>query len=189
MSILRISNTIHHTQTTYQAIKTVSTSIHSELSTDQLPDTAENIDLLAEEVTDTARSVTKRTGDKAKDIYHTAALKADETLTTSKEYVRRNPVPVVLGAIAFGAAAGYLLVAARRKPSLRERYADEPLDAVRSAIISALSPVTHGIHKGVDSARDGAGKALDQVHRFGSRRKSDSFSDRLGRIGDNLKFW
>ena len=125
----------------------------------------------------------------AKDIYHSAALKAGDTLETSKEYVRRNPVPVVLGAVAFGVAMGYILIMARKKPTFGDRYADEPLVAVREAILGALAPVTQRVHKGYDTARDGAEKVIDRVHNIRPRCNADSISDQLGRFGNNLKFW
>ncbi len=152
----------------------------------QLPETAREI---ARGATDAAKETANCATDTAKDLYQSAALKAKDTLATSKEYVRRNPVPVVLGAIAFGAAIGYMLMVARRKPTFGERYADEPLVAVREAILGALAPVTQRVHEGYESARDGAGRAMDRVHCFGTRRAGNSFSHRIGRIGNNLKFW
>ncbi len=201
---MRVSKKIYATQTTYQPINTVSTNIHSELPTDQLPgavrsivdqtentarDAADEDSFSAYEAINGAKDAAKRATELTKDMYHSAALKAEETLMTSKEYVRRNPIPVALGAIAFGAAVGYLLVTARRKPTFSERYVDEPLDGVRKAMLAALSPVTHGIHKGYDTARDGAEKALDGAHRFNSKRAVHSFSDRIASIAENLKFW
>lgn len=149
---------------------------------DTAREAADRAGVTAHELTDTA----KRAGDTAKDFYHTAAVKAEETLEISKDYVRRNPVPAFLGAIAVGAALGYMVMMARRKPTFGERYADEPMVAVRDAILGALAPVTHRVHSGYDSALDGAGKAMDRMHRFGS---GNSFSHRIGRIGNNLKFW
>lgn len=143
----------------------------------------------AGDFTEATRDAAKRAAETAKEMYQSASLKAEDALSTSKEYVRENPVPVVLGAIALGAAIGYLLMAPRRKPTFRERYADEPVNAVREAILEALAPVTQRVHKGYDSARDGAGKAIDRVHNLGSGRNGDSFSDQIGRIGNNLKFW
>jgi ElaB/YqjD/DUF883 family membrane-anchored ribosome-binding protein len=140
-------------------------------------------------VTCATRDAAKRAADTAKEVYHSAALKAEDTLATSKEYVRQNPVPVVLGAIAFGAALGYLIVMARRKPSFGERYADEPFAAVREAVLGAIAPVTHRVHQGYDSAREGANKAVDRIHHFGASCSGDSLSHRMGRIGNNLKFW
>jgi len=144
---------------------------------------------VAGDLTHAAKDAASRTTDAAKDMYQSAALKAEDALATSKDYVRRNPVPVVLGAIAFGAAIGYLLLTPRRKPTFSERYADEPLAAVREAIFEALAPVTQRVHRGYDSAREGAGKAMDRVHHAGSGRTCESISDQIGRIGSNLKFW
>lgn len=139
--------------------------------------------------TDAARDAAKRATAAAKEVYHSVAVKAEDTMETSREFVRRNPVPVVLGAIAFGAALGYMLMMARRTPTFGERYADEPLVAVRDAIRGALAPVTQRVHRGYDSACEGAGKAMDRVHRFGAERNGNSISHQLGRIGNNLKFW
>lgn len=149
---------------------------------DTAREAADRAGAAAHDLTDAA----KRTGDTAKEFYHTAAVKAEETLAISKEYVRRNPVPVFLGAIAVGAALGYMVMMARRKPTFGERYADEPMVAVREALLGAFAPLTQRVHSGYDSALSGAGKAMDRMHRIGS---GDSFSHRIGRIGNNLKFW
>lgn len=146
-------------------------SLHSESPLDPMSDTA------------------RRAGSAAKDICESAALKAGDALATTREYVRRNPVPVVLGAVALGAALGYLLVTARRKPAFRDRFADEPLIAAREAILGAFAPVAHRVHGGYESAREGAGRVMDRVHDFRPRRAADSLAGQLGRIGNHLKFW
>lgn len=193
----------------------VNTEIHPDLSPSKLPEAAEGlarraadaagqaarkatgaakdmtgaVEDAAGDVIDATKAAARRATDTAKDVYESAALQAGDALATSKEYVRRNPVPVVLGAIAFGAALGYLLLVPRRKPTFSERYADEPLAAVREAILEALAPVTQRVHKGYDSARDGAGKVMDRVHIAGSGHAAESISDQIGRIGSHLKFW
>ena len=189
----------------------MNTAIHSEPSTSQIPEAARQAadavrettkrataaardaagaaEEVAGQISDATRDAARRATETAKDMYQSASVKAEDALATSKEYVRRNPVPVVLGAIAFGAALGYMLMMPRRKPTFRERYADEPLAAVREAILEALTPVTQRVHKGYDSARDGAEKVVDRVHSLGSGHNGDSFSDQIGRIGSNLKFW
>ncbi len=129
------------------------------------------------------------TKDAARDMYQSAALKAEDTLATSKEYVRRNPVIVVVGALAFGAAIGCLIMMARRQPTFRERYVDEPLDSARDTILTALAPVTHRLHRGYDSTRDAAARVMDRVHRIHPGRSMGSLSDQIGRVGSNLKFW
>lgn len=174
-------------------IKNVSNDIHTNPPVNQLPEAAREIGRQAADAAmdsvQNANAAAHRAADKAKEMYESAAVKAGDTLETSKDYVRRNPVPVVLGAIAFGAALGYMLMLARRKPTFSERCVDEPLGAVREAILSALAPVAHGVHKGYDSARDNVEKAMDRVHRSDTGRTVDSWSDQLGRVGSNLKFW
>jgi ElaB/YqjD/DUF883 family membrane-anchored ribosome-binding protein len=152
-------------------------------------DVAGRVEDAAEDASVAAKDAAKRATDTAIDLYQSAAMKAEDTLATSKEYVRRNPVPVVLGSIAFGAAIGYLVMMARRKPTFSERYAEDPMVAVREAILSAFAPVTQRVHEQYDSVRDGAGKVMDRVHHFNPGRASDSISDQIGRIGNNLKFW
>lgn len=143
----------------------------------------------AHQAANATKDTASRATEVAKDIYQSTAIKAEDTLALSREYVRKNPMTVVLGAIAIGATFGYMLMMARRKPTFGERYADEPLSAVREALLGALTPVAHRVHEGYESARDGAGKVMDQVHGFKPGRACDSFSDQLGRIGNNLKFW
>jgi ElaB/YqjD/DUF883 family membrane-anchored ribosome-binding protein len=205
----------HALQTHANPINTVSTFIHSEPPINQLSEaareiarraadaakeTAQKAGVVAKDITgtiegvagdvaDATRDVARRAADSARESYQSAVLKAGDTLATSKDYVRRNPVPVVLGAVAFGAALGYLLVMARRKPTFRERYSDEPLMAVREAILGAFAPAAQRVHEGYDSVRDGAGKAIERVHGFGTGRAGDSVADQLGRIGNHLKFW
>ncbi|MEO8614852.1 MAG: hypothetical protein ABI600_06925 [Luteolibacter sp.] len=160
---------------------------------DAAKETVQRATLAARNVTgvleDVAKDAANRVTDTAKDMYQSAALKAEDTLATSKEYVRQNPVPVVLGAIAFGAAIGYMLVMARRKPTFRERYVDGSLDSVREAVLAALAPFGQRLHEGYDSAQNGAAKAMDQVNRFNPGRTVDSLSGKIGRVGNNLKFW
>ena len=152
-------------------------------------DITRDVENVAGEATHATKDAAKHATDTVKDMYHSAAEKAGDRLTTCKDYVHRNPVPVVLGAVAFGVALGYMLMMARRRPTFGERYADEPLAAVREAILGALAPVAHSVHKGYDSARDGAEKAMDRVHSFSPGRTADSLSHQIGRIGNNLKFW
>lgn len=147
------------------------------------------VEEFTQKVTDMTKDTVNRAAETATETYQSVAMKAEETLATSKEYVRRNPVPVVLGAVAFGVALGYLLMMARRKPTFGERYADEPLVAVRDAILGTLAPVAQRVHKGYESARDVAGKAIDQVHHCSAGRAGESLLGQIGRANNNLKFW
>lgn len=60
----------------------------------------------------------------AKDIYQSAATRAEDTLIQSKQYVRENPLPVVLGAFTLGLTLGCLLGLSHhhQEPTLRERF-------------------------------------------------------------------
>lgn len=199
MHIMRVSKKMLNHETNH--INKVNTDIQPKPYPGQAPEIASNISWRAgdtaseaadragaatHELTDATKDAARRVADTAKEFYHLSAVKAEETLAVSKEYVRRNPVPVLLGAVAVGAAIGYLVMTSRRKPTFGERYAEEPMVAVRDAILGALAPVTQRVHSGYDSAMDGAGKAM---HRLGSGRAAHSFSGRMGRIGENLKFW
>lgn len=195
------------TLTAINQVNTMNTDIHSKSSMNQLPEAAREI---ASQATADVQNVTGAVENLVKDSYQTMLSKLDkdvdrtkgyaqqaveaveatkETLATSKEYVRRHPVPVVIGAIAFGAAVGYMLMMARRKQTFGERYVDEPLIAVREAILGAIEPVAQRVHNGYDSTLHGAGKAMDRMHSFAPGRFGGSFSDQIGRIGNNLKFW
>lgn len=181
---------MHDTNPFTKLINTVNPNIHLDQATTRFPEAAQEAvrqgGETARDAAEKAKEAAMRASDSVKHIYQLSAVKAEETLAISKEYVRRNPVPVFLGAVAIGAAFGYLLMTSRRKPTFGERYAEEPMVAVRDAILGALSPVTQRVHSGYDSALDGAGKAM---HRLSSGRTAHSFSDRVSRIGENLKFW
>lgn len=164
----------------------MSIHIHSEQPISQLPEAAKE---LAQRTVDNVKDIANTVEGATKDIYQSTTCRAEETLATSKEYVRRNPVPAVLGAVAFGVAIGYLLVRARRRSPFGDSHSDAPLLAVREAVLAALAPISDRVHKGYDSAREGAGKVVDNLHHMGSGHREASLSDQIGRIGSNLKFW
>ncbi len=151
--------------------------------------TAQEVEEMAGDITLANKDVAKRVSDSAKEMYHSAVLKAEDTLATSQEYVRRNPMTFVLGSVVLGAAIGYMIINARRKPTFGERFADEPMLSMRDAIRGAFAPVAHRVHEGYDTAREGVGKAMDQVHRLRPTRTVESLSNRIGRAAHNLKFW
>jgi ElaB/YqjD/DUF883 family membrane-anchored ribosome-binding protein len=153
----------------------------ADLAKDDLAGVAEN---MTENLTAATKDAAHRASEKAKDLYQTATVKACDTLENSKAYVRKNPVPVVLGALACGAVIGFMIVNARRRPTFAE-----PLVSVRDAVLAALAPVAHQVHRGYDSARDGVGRAMTRVHRSDSGRHACSLSDQISRVGNNLKFW
>ena len=120
----------------------------------------------------------------------TLSAKVDDTVSRTKTYVRQNPVPVMLGALALGAALGYMIALSRREEStLRERLVEEPLHTAREAIYAVLAPVANRLHERYDSTRESAGKALNQLQNTPSARTVDSWFNQLGRVSNNLKFW
>ncbi len=148
-------------------------------ATDTVKEVTGKVEDVAGDAVHATRDTMMRATENARTMCHSAKLKADDALATSKDYVRRNPVRVVLGAVAFGAAVGCMLMMARRRPTFGERYADEPLAAVREAIHDAIAPMTQRVQKGYDSA----------LHRFGSGDNGAALSNRIGRFGNKLKFW
>jgi ElaB/YqjD/DUF883 family membrane-anchored ribosome-binding protein len=144
---------------------------------------------LAGEISHSTLDAAKNVADKAKDLYHTAADKAGDTLASTKDYVRKNPMSFVIGSLFLGAAVGYLIINARRKPTFAERFSDEPMVSVRDAIRDAFTPAANRVHESYDSARQGVGKVMDQVHRLRPGHSHESLSDRISRTAHNLKFW
>lgn len=77
----------------------------------------------AQSATQAAKDIYKSAATRAEDMYHTAAVRAEDTLVQSKQYVRENPVPVVLGAFALGLTLGCLMgLPHRHEPTMRERF-------------------------------------------------------------------
>jgi len=182
----------------------VSTDIHPDPSVKQLPEAArdaaralaakaeegvEHTRGLAHHALDATRNAAHRATNTAREVCQSAALKAGDTLETSKEHVRRNPVSMLFGALVIGAAIGYVVMSARRKPTFSKWHVEEAPHAVRDAILTALAPVSKRVHGGYESACDGVGKAIDRVHGYQRGRAVDSMADRIGRVGSNLKFW
>ncbi|MES2437986.1 MAG: hypothetical protein V4584_02910 [Verrucomicrobiota bacterium] len=54
--------------------------------------------------------------------------KSCEMLSTASEHIRRNPVPIVLGAFALGIAAGALIVSGKHSYFAEDEILAEPAD-------------------------------------------------------------
>lgn len=121
----------------------------------------------------------------ANNTCHNMSAKVENTVARSRECLRQNPWSVLIGAAAVGAALGCVIAMSRRPvPTLRARFADDPVQTTRDALYAALAPVAQHLHDGYDSARDGAGAVFNKLHR-----STDSWGDQLCRLGSNLKFW
>ncbi len=63
--------------------------------------------------------------------------RADELLDEARKCIRRNPVPIVLGALGVGIALGCLIACNRSAPSLQDRASDALADAGDAILGSA----------------------------------------------------
>lgn len=77
--------------------------------------------------------------DSSKDAYQCICSEAEDLLNSASEQIRKNPLPAVAGAFAFGIAIGYLVMSARHTPTMTERYLSEPLSETGDAISASLS--------------------------------------------------
>ena len=131
-----------------------------------------------------ARETVQHTQEALKHTYDNARHRAEDTLARTQVYVRENPMPVILGALAFGALVGYSLATSRREEDFRTRFTHDPLQTIRDTVAAALIPAGDRIHDAYDSARDGASKVFNRAHH-----RADSWSDHLRRASNHLKFW
>ena len=122
----------------------------------------------------------------AEDKFHAVRAKAGEALTRGEEYVRRNPVPIVLGALAVGLLVG-VAISRREEPTLRERYVDEPLGQARDLFYSVLAPVASRLRDEFGSAQSAAGNAAEKLQDLGGQ-FSPMFKQ-ARRAAGKLKFW
>lgn len=149
----------------------------------------------AKQITQTASAAATDAAHHAKDALHqandaarscctTVSAKVENGVARAQNCLHRNPLAVILGAVAVGMAVGCLMGLNRRTPTLKERFVEDPLQTTRDTLYAALAPVAQRLHSGYDTARHGAEKALNGHHC-----SNDSWSNQLGRAGSNLKFW
>lgn len=65
---------------------------------------------------------------KAAEVCESLRSESENLLSCASEQIRKNPLPIVIGAVAFGVAVGCLIMSGRDAPTFQERYVDEPLD-------------------------------------------------------------
>jgi ElaB/YqjD/DUF883 family membrane-anchored ribosome-binding protein len=145
------------------------------------------IDETLHQVTEAVRDGTQQAADAVSEVCQSLSAKAEETLLCTKDYVRKNPMPVLLGSLVFGVAIGCLVALARKPaPTLRERFMDDPVHTARDILQATFQPVGRRIHEGYDSARDGAGRAFESFQEHFPTHRSESLGRQFLR---NLKFW
>ena len=95
----------------------------------------ENADEFGEILDRTAKPLRQASIDASRAI----CTEAKHALACATEQIRKNPVPIVVGAVAFGVAIGYLIVSGRQTDTFHERYVDEPLAQATDAISSTFN--------------------------------------------------
>lgn len=70
----------------------------------------------------------------AREAAATWRSESQSAASCATDYIRKNPLPIVAGAFAFGIAVGYLIVAGRHTPTFQERYLRDPLDHANEAL-------------------------------------------------------
>lgn len=139
-------------------------------------------------LSEVANQTAQRAKDAAQDTIQTVRTKADEALTTTKVYVRENPVPVVLGMLAIGFAAGFVM-ARREEPSFRERFMRDPVHSTRDALFTLLAPIAEHLGEQYSSARATAEQAMDKIHQHYPEHQARTWANQFRRMSNNLKFW
>ena len=65
----------------------------------------------------------------SREVCNQISDRADELLNEARNCIRRNPVPIVLGALGVGIAIGCLMACNRSAPTLQERATDALAEA------------------------------------------------------------
>ncbi len=104
----------------------------------------------------------------------------------TKEMIKKNPVPTVLGALVFGAAVGYLVLS--RRESIADRLVRESHSARRrfSEVPGRFSSL---LHDGYDVASRGADKASSFFHDLPTDEVADTLTKSINRLCNRIKFW
>lgn len=119
-----------------------------------------------------------------------ATEKCHNACDQAKAMIRRNPLPTVLGALAFGAAVGYVIYS-RRDCSVADRLVKESR-SFRRQLSGAPDKLSGLFHDGLDLAHEGAGRANRFVHDLPTDQVLDTVSRSLNRAVNRinrLKFW
>jgi ElaB/YqjD/DUF883 family membrane-anchored ribosome-binding protein len=139
-----------------------------------------------ETIADSASHIAERAQSTAADALQTVRSRAGEALTRGGEYVRKNPVPIVFGALGIGVLIGVAMTR-RDEPDLRKRYVDEPIHQARDLLYSLLAPVTARLRNEYGHARESAENAADKLQEFGGY--FDPMFKQAQRAARKLKFW
>ncbi len=127
--------------------------------------------------------------DQTQKALHTAKDKTNQALTQSGNYVKENPIPTLLGALAVGIVVGVLISRKEEERTFRQRFAEDPVNAARGAVFAALAPIAEKLHDQYDTARSGAQHAVNRINTRQNRRAVDDIFSQARRTASHLKFW
>ncbi len=99
--------------------------------------------------------------DRAEEMWETVQDQTGRAVREGTAYVRENPVPVVVGALAFGVVLGLLF--SGRESSARERYVDEPLENTHGLLLGLLVAIGAFFRNQLKSASSAAEDFTDRV--------------------------
>lgn len=77
---------------------------------------------LGSRLTDMGRKVARQATEVAHESLDTVRTKAGAAVNLSQDYAREHTVPILLGTLAIGFAAGYLVALLERPSNVRRRY-------------------------------------------------------------------
>lgn len=158
------------------------------MKTEEIIQSEEEIKHHVNRLADVANQVAHRAKEAAEHTFNTVRTKADEAVTTSKGYVRENPVPVVLGMLAIGFAAGFVM-ARREEPTFRDRFLRDPARTTHDTLYAMLAPIAERLGDQYSAARSTAEHALDKIQQHYPGHHDHSWLDQFRRMSNNLKFW
>lgn len=114
--------------------------------------------------------------------------RAGDAVRSSTEYVRENPIPVIIGAAVVGIGIGLLLVRRHQEEENKSWFCDAS-DHVKAAALPLLWPIAKNAMRGYDQAsrsvRRGAHTASKSV-RHGAERAADTSEDLFDSL---MKSW
>lgn len=155
-------------------------------------DAGQRVSGLAHDATQRVSEFAHDAGQRVSGLAHDAAevvkQKADRSISVSQDYVRGNPLPTILGALAVGMVVGYL-VSRREEEEKVQKLAREPLHAARDAVYSILGPISDRLHHQYDSAKDSADDLYHRINSRKNRKAAEGLLDDARKLGSSLKFW
>ena len=88
---------------------------------------------------------------RAEEAWSQTRERTTSALREGEGFVRENPLPAVLGAMAIGFVLGYL-AHSRREPTFQERYLDAPLEDLGRTLRALGDKTSRQAEKGADVA-------------------------------------